>query len=218
MCHWRGPDVSNPGNSLWTTFEMHFQYVQLQVLQALTSVLTAAVFLASAVPKLRHPRGFAVTVMAYEILRPGLALLWARIQPPVELLVALMLLTGTFVRPVSVVAILLLCSFIIAVIINLTRGRNIDCGCFRANHQRKVGSSVVVQDMILLAVALIAGATPGGWDTLASWSPFLQAGLTPAEAAITCFTLAAVIVALLATAMRKDRAVRSRRNRNLIRL
>ena len=56
------------------------------------------IFLTSAVPKLRHPKGFVLAVLEYRVLPPRLSWYYARLVPPLEFLLALLLLSGTAVR------------------------------------------------------------------------------------------------------------------------
>jgi hypothetical protein len=80
------------------------------------------IFLVSAVPKLHYPRGFVLAVLEYRILPPRLSWFYARLLPPLEFLLALLLLSWMAVRSAAAVMAVLLLSFIVAVGINLTRG------------------------------------------------------------------------------------------------
>src|SRR5205807_7414868 len=95
------------------------------VMEVVLSAVLGIIFLASAVPKLRHPKGFVLAVLEYRVLPPRLSWFYARLVPPLEFLLALLLLTGTAVRSAAVVMSMLLLSFIAAVGINLTRGRDL---------------------------------------------------------------------------------------------
>lgn len=107
----------------------------MTILELFLRLLLGAVFLVSAIPKLRHPRGFVLMVLEYRILPPSLGELYAWMLPPLELFVGLLLLTGAAVRVATIMASFLLLSFIAAIGINLARGRDLDCGCFRVGHR-----------------------------------------------------------------------------------
>src|ERR1051326_5866722 len=94
-------------------------------MKILLSGVLGIVFLAAAIPKLRHPRGFVLAVLEYRVLPTGLSWFYARLIPPLEFLLALLLLTGTAVLSAAIVTLLLLLSFIAAVGINLVRGRDL---------------------------------------------------------------------------------------------
>src|ERR1051326_5840946 len=84
-------------------------------------------FLVSALPKLHHPKGFMLAVLEYRVLPPRLSRFYARLVPPLEFFLALLLLTGTAVRSAAAVTSVLLLSFIIGASINRARGRDLDC-------------------------------------------------------------------------------------------
>jgi uncharacterized membrane protein YphA (DoxX/SURF4 family) len=130
--------------------------MNLMSLQVLLSVALALIFLASAVPKLRHPRGFILAVLEYRVLPTRLSWFYARLLPPLELLLGLLLLSGTAVRSTAIVLALLLLSFMIAMSINLARGRNLDCHCFGKALRRSIGWGLLLQDSVLLAQLLLS--------------------------------------------------------------
>lgn len=176
------------------------------------SLLLASVFLAAALPKLRNPRGFAMTVVGYQILPLALSRLYARIVPPVELLASLLLLGGIAVRPAAAILALLLVSFSVAVAVNLVRGRELDCGCFgnkapsspasSRRTSRRINPGALLRDLALLAVALIVCAAQPGL-ALASWSPVRLADSSPA---VVSLAVLICVAATLGTALALGRA------------
>jgi len=161
-----------------------------------------AVFLWSAVPKMRHPRGFAVTVLTYEVLPATLSLMVARFLPVLELLIGLLLITGTLTRVAGMATSLLLCGFLAAVSVNVVRGRKIDCGCF--GRERSIGPKLLVQDGALLLIAVVVSSSSSGWVALAPWSPFSLVRLTVLDAVGVCIVVTAVAASLLEIVARKD--------------
>lgn len=141
----------------------------LVALQAALSLGLALTFLASAIPKLRHPKGFILVVLEYRVLPPSLGRLYARLLPGLELLVALLLLSGTLVRLAAAAASALFVSFVVGVGVNMVRGRDLDCGCFGKG--RRTGVGLLLQDSALLAASLALAALAGGWVRFAPWSP-----------------------------------------------
>lgn len=164
------------------------------VLQAGLSVPLGLVFLSSAIPKLRHPKGFILTVLEYRVLPTSLGMIYGRLLPLLELFLALLLLTGTAVRSASVITSLLLVSFIVAISVNLARGRDLDCGCFGRRGSRRIGWPLVVQDLGLLAASVALGLISGPWEAPAYWSLFRLAH------PLTIAFPAAVITCVVATA------------------
>lgn len=180
----------------------------MAILELSLRLLLGAVFLLSAVPKLRHPKGFILTVLEYHILPPPLGELYARVLPPLELLVALLLLTGIAVRPAAVITSVLLASFVVAVSVNLIRGRDLDCGCFGASGGRRIGLGLVLQDIGLLVASIILAVFGKGWLMLASWSLVRVGGFSSAAtpaALVACAALTAACVVALPRSRRQTR-------------
>jgi Methylamine utilisation protein MauE len=139
-------------------------------------LLLGSIFLISSVAKLRHPKGFVLTVLEYQVLPPRMGLFYGWALPPCELFLALLFLTGTAISVAACMAAILLLSFMGAISINLIRGRSLDCHCFGSEGRRKAGWPLVVQDGFLLSVAValvLLTATP---RILESWSFFSLMG------------------------------------------
>jgi len=100
------------------------------VAQPLFCFVLGVVFVVAAVPKLRRPKTFTLAVMEYRVLPPVFSRLFARTVPPFELLLGTFFLTGTAVRLAAVATAFLLSSFLIGILVNLARGRQVDCNCF----------------------------------------------------------------------------------------
>lgn len=157
------------------------------------------VFLASALPKLRNPKGFILTVVEYQVLPPRLAELFARLLPPAEVFAAILLLTGTAGRIGYILAASLLASFIWAISINLARGRDLDCGCFGAAGSRRIGPGLLLQDLVLLGVSLGEAWNAGSWVGPQWWRAW-QTYDTPTRDAMWlfgCFILALCCVLIV---------------------
>ncbi len=148
------------------------------IIGAVLSVSIGSIFLASAVPKLRHPKGFLLAVLEYRVLPPALARLYALLVPPLELLIALLLFSGTAVRLAAALAALLLLSFLIAVGINVARGRNLDCQCFSKAAHRPIGWGLLFQDVVLVGAAVVLTVVAQTWGATEAWSVFRLAGLS----------------------------------------
>lgn len=111
--------------------------------------------LASGVGKLRDPGGFVLGVLEYRVLPTRLAILYGRILPFAEAACAVALLVGLWPRGVGVATALLLASFLVAVVINLARGRTLDCHCFGAQQSEPLGWLTLFRLFVLLGCALI---------------------------------------------------------------
>jgi hypothetical protein len=146
-------------------------------MEVLLSIVLGIVFLASAVPKLGHPKGFILAVLEYRVLSTPLSWFYARLIPPLEFLMALLLLTGTAVRSAAVIISVLLLSFIVAVSINLIRGRDLDCHCLGKATRRPIGWRLLLQDAALLGAAIAVVAVASEWVAPEPWSVFRLSGL-----------------------------------------
>ncbi len=173
-------------------------------MQVLLSIGLSIVFLTSAVPKLRHPKGFILAVLEYRILPVRLSWWYARVLPPLELLLALLLLSGTAVRLAASVVSLLLLSFMIAVGINMARGRNLDCHCFGKARKRTIGWGLLLQDGALLGAAFVLAIITRSWIALEPWSIFRLSGLGYVGSPVLllgCAIVTACVAVLLSRSM-----------------
>lgn len=170
------------------------------LLQAVFGVSLGLVFTASAIPKLRRPQSFILAVMRYQVLRPSLARRYALTVPALEVLVGLLLLTGTAVASASLLASCLLATFLVGIGVNIAAGRNPECGCIGSLGQRRVGWGAVAQDLVLLSVALVLCVDTGAGFTLARWSPLRlllpSNGESPAAVVVVLAVLVSAGVAI----------------------
>lgn len=191
--------------------------MNIMVMQVLLSIGLALIFLASAVPKLRHPKGFILAVLEYRVLPPGLSRLYARLLPPLELLLALLLLSGTAVRSAAIVLSLLLLSFMAAISINLARGRNLDCYCFGKTRRRSIGWGLLLEDCALLGAAIVLAVITSAWIAPEPWSVFRFADLMQAGSYVlllVCAVVTACATALLSRSTSGKRRYESGVGRN----
>ena len=89
-----------------------------------------AVFIVAGVDKILHPLAFAKSIDNYQILPDQLVNLTAAILPWVELVLGSLLIAGFWLPGAIALANLLLTSFFAALVFNVVRGLNVDCGCF----------------------------------------------------------------------------------------
>lgn len=141
-------------------------------------VLGALVFAAAVGGKIRHRRELAGVVANYRLLPQWLAAPAAWMLVGLELLVALSLVSGAWVRAGAALAIALLGGFALAMGINLARGRReIDCGCFQSGLRQRLSAMLVARNVVLAAVLtpLLAAGTAG--VTALQWVDGLGAGV-----------------------------------------
>jgi len=144
--------------------------LQHPVLITLVRWLLAAIFLTSALGKLRDRRAFVAIILDYRVLPRRLARRFAGALPWIEIVVALMLLAGLGIRIAAALSGLLLFSFILAVGVNLARGRrDLDCGCTGARHRHKISGKIMLRNMLLLLLSLQVALSGQDSPVLTGW-------------------------------------------------
>ena len=80
----------------------------------------------------------------------------AVVLPFIELISGLALLTGLYPRAASLIIMVLLLSFIVAISINLVRGYEFNCGCFNSDNSNSAGSAglTLIRDFVLLFICI----------------------------------------------------------------
>jgi uncharacterized membrane protein YphA (DoxX/SURF4 family) len=113
------------------------------------------IFLYAGISKALDPSGFAQTIHNYRILPGWLINPTAILLPWVELIVGVSLLLGIWLPGGSLLASSLLAVFSTALVMNISRGLNIDCGCFSTTAARS-GNSLwyLVRDLTLLSMGI----------------------------------------------------------------
>jgi hypothetical protein len=126
----------------------------------------AAVFVVAGFGKIADPPGFAHEVHNYKLL-PGFAInAVAILLPWVEVVAGLALFFSLARRSAARIMGVLLLVFVVALSINLLRGRPVDCGCFGTSKVVKTDAErlkdmkwVIARDVgLLLLVAQVLGA------------------------------------------------------------
>ena len=114
----------------------------------------AYIFLVAGWNKSRHLHIFERELSEYELLPMSLVRPFAIVLPLVEIALATMFLMGWGVKLAAILTTLLLIIFIVAIAINLARGRTPNCGCSGAGHHRPVDLKLMAYDFFLFILAL----------------------------------------------------------------
>ncbi len=113
-----------------------------------------AVFLYASYDKILNPQAFAQAVYNYQILPDGLINLTALVLPWLELLIGLCLISGLWLPGATVISTCILAIFFGALVFNLIRGLDINCGCFSTEATEGPADLwTVARDLSFLAVA-----------------------------------------------------------------
>jgi len=136
------------------------------LLLQIISLGLALLFLIAAAHKFSNQVLFRASFEAYEIVPESLSGLVARLIPSLELLLGVgWLAIGIFaikLEPVTLISIGLLASYVVAIGVNLRRGRNyIDCGCSFSNSNasnpgngsQQISTGLLCRNVFLIAMA-----------------------------------------------------------------
>ena len=139
------------------------------VIVLLCRLIVGGIFIYASLDKLAHPAGFAQAIYHYRLLPTVLLHPVALLLPVTELILGLGLVLGVARRGSALLAALLTTVFMAAIAIALLRGLDISCGCFHTEGGHEVGLSLLLRDVVLLALCLpplFARRTGPGLKTL----------------------------------------------------
>ncbi len=125
-----------------------------QYLLFLFRIILGLLFTYSGIIKIIDTPGFANSILNYKLLPDLLINFLAIILPWIELTAGLLLLLGISVKENIFIINILLVVFIIAIMINLLRGLDINCGCFGTLNGTKIGFTKLSENCILLVMGI----------------------------------------------------------------
>jgi putative oxidoreductase len=111
--------------------------------------------LVAGLSKIGAEQTFATQIHHFRLVPLGLENLLAMTLPWIEIAAALAILLGIHPRAGSAVGAALLAVFLVAVAAALARGLDIECGCFGTGDGSRVGLSKLLQNLGLLAIAMV---------------------------------------------------------------
>lgn len=124
-------------------------------------IATGGILVIAGIAKLRMGYGEVLrSVVAYKLLPYPVARAWARLLPPIELLLGAALLAGFFIPIVAATAAALMVLITGAVAQAVVRNRRVACGCFGGGG-KLVSWPVVVRNAVIIT-ALASLAIGGG--------------------------------------------------------
>jgi uncharacterized membrane protein YphA (DoxX/SURF4 family) len=140
-------------------------------LAVLFRLALGVVFIAAAVPKIVDPLGFANSIANYHLMPQDAINLLALCLPWIELIVGAALVLGLSVRANLLNIGAMLCVFIVAISLAMSRGLDISCGCFSVATEKsaQMTRSTLIWDIIWLAMCAHALIFDRGVLTPARW-------------------------------------------------
>jgi uncharacterized membrane protein YphA (DoxX/SURF4 family) len=127
-----------------------------QILLVLRIIL-GGIFVYASIDKIFHPAAFAEMIYNYQILPDVFINLSALVLPWLELCIGVCLISGKWMPGAAFLLNVLLIIFFAALLFNLYRGININCGCFSTSAKPSESGSMitdVIRDAVFLAMAI----------------------------------------------------------------
>ncbi len=124
-------------------------------LLVLFRIIVGFVFIYAGILKISDPEGFSDAINNYDLLPLSFVNFFAITLPWIEVVAGLFLMFGISVKENSFIFSVMLIVFILAIIISLGRGLNIECGCFGTSSGTKVGISKLVENIVLLTFSIL---------------------------------------------------------------
>lgn len=113
------------------------------------------IFVFAAITKVTDPTVFSQSIYNYKLMPDFTINFLAIAFPWIELVAGILLIFGVAVKENSAILSSLLFVFIIAIIISVARGLDIDCGCFGTVDGAKVGLVKILENVGLLILGTI---------------------------------------------------------------
>lgn len=120
-----------------------------------TRILLGLVFVYASVDKILHPEAFAKQIYAYQLLPETWISAVAISLPWLEMILGSLLIFGVWLHGAVALTNLLLLSFFTALLINIFRGIDVDCGCFSTTSATPGAMwTYLLRDLFFLALSL----------------------------------------------------------------
>ena len=113
-------------------------------------------FIYASLDKIAHPEEFAKQIGYYKALPFGLENVLAIVLSWTELIVGICLIAGLLVDGATLLSIIMMLVFILAISQAMLRGIDITCGCFKVSADSdKLGLDTIIRDIIFLVMSYI---------------------------------------------------------------
>jgi uncharacterized membrane protein YphA (DoxX/SURF4 family) len=133
------------------------RWKQEGLLAVCARLILGGIFIYASIDKIAYPAAFAQAVYNYQILPDILVNLTAIVLPWLELVLGVFLVFGFLREGSASLSTLLLIVFLGAMVFNLARGLDINCGCFSSSTDGKGDAPMVwyvIRDGLFLVPAL----------------------------------------------------------------
>lgn len=116
--------------------------------------ILGGVFIYASYDKILHPAAFSKIIYNYQILPDVLINLTALFLPMLELIMGIFFWVGFWMPGTAILSNILLISYMGALIFNLARGLNINCGCFSTSAGSSINVATILWDAAFLALSV----------------------------------------------------------------
>jgi hypothetical protein len=116
--------------------------------------ILGGVFIYASYDKILHPAAFSEIIYNYQILPDGLINLTALVLPALELIMGIFFWVGFWMPGTVMLSNILLVSYVGALILNLARGLDINCGCFSTSSGSAINIASILWDAAFLALSV----------------------------------------------------------------
>lgn len=116
-------------------------------------LVVGGVFIWAGLLKIFDPLGFAQGIANYRVFPQGISFFLALVLPWIEVISGIFLILGIYRAASSLLLSGLLVFFLFLIAVTISRGLDIDCGCFGSLSQ-KVDYKLILADSILLFFSL----------------------------------------------------------------
>lgn len=115
----------------------------------LIRLILAFLFILAAIEKLKNPFAFALTIDAYQIFPSFFINIATTLIPWFELFIGFGLLFNFKIKANLYLYFVLMIAFTILVVVAITKGLDIECGCF-GESSSKVGFSKILENLLII--------------------------------------------------------------------
>ncbi|OQY02381.1 MAG: hypothetical protein B6I26_00635 [Desulfobacteraceae bacterium 4572_130] len=119
-------------------------------LYKITRFILAIMFFYASYDKILYPTAFAKIVYSYQILPDFFVNITAIVLPWLEFVLGVFLIAGFYIQGSAIITNILLIIFMGAIIFNLSRGLNINCGCFSTSLNTSISLLTILRDMFFI--------------------------------------------------------------------
>ena len=119
-------------------------------------ILLGLMFIYASLDKIAHPEEFAKQIGYYKVLPFGVENILGIVLPWTELIIGICLIAGLLVDGATLLSIIMMLVFILAISQAILRGIDITCGCFKVSADSdKLGLDTIIRDIIFLVMSYI---------------------------------------------------------------